>query len=190
MENIRVMLVGDDDLFWKKHLAKQLREEADMNVIHIAATREEAVEAADCLAPDVILIDIHLSPNQYEGLEAAKQISLIGNSKLIILTSAPENNVIIQAFQLGAINCLTKSSIPEIVKAIRDAYHNSSPIHRDVAGIIRNELRLMLLTPSEREVYDLYRSGLNKTQISEKMHKSFNTIKTQLKSIKSKLLIR
>jgi DNA-binding CsgD family transcriptional regulator len=45
----------------------------------------------------------------------------------------------------------------------------------------------MELSPMEREVFDLRKEGLSKQQISDKLHKSTNTIKSQLKSIKNKL---
>ncbi|MNW05252.1 Bacterial regulatory protein, luxR family [compost metagenome] len=45
----------------------------------------------------------------------------------------------------------------------------------------------MELTSSEREVFDLRKNGLSKRQISEQLHKSTNTIKSQLRSIKNKL---
>ncbi|MNJ05051.1 Bacterial regulatory protein, luxR family [compost metagenome] len=52
---------------------------------------------------------------------------------------------------------------------------------------MRNEVQLMELSPTEREVFDLRKTGLSKRQISERLHKSTNTIKTQLRSIKNKL---
>jgi two-component system response regulator DevR len=190
MEKIHVLLL-ENDLFWQEFLTTELRRESDITLTHAAVTKETATEVAESLVPDIILVDVHLSPNKYDCLEMAEDIlrATKNKSKIIILTSIVEQEVILRAFQLGAINCLTRSSSQDIVTAIREAFYNTSSIHCDVAEIIRNELRLMLLTRSEREVYDLYQKGLSKTQISEQMHKSFNTIKTQIKSIKTKLLI-
>ncbi|MGC5328090.1 response regulator [Brevibacillus sp. SYSU BS000544] len=188
MEKISVMIV-EDDVFWQKQLATDLGKENDIDVVFIASTKEQAVEAAQLLDPDIILMDIHLTHFRYDGLEAAKEMFRTGkvSGKIIIISSESDKDVIIKAFQHGATNYLTKYCLMDILQAIREAYYDHSSIHFDVAHIIRNELRLMVLTPSEREVYDLSLKGFNKTQISESMQKSFNTIKTQWKSIKSKL---
>ena len=57
-------------------------------------------------------------------------------------------------------------------------------IHSDAAEVVRNEIQLSVLTPMEREVYELKKQGLNKTQIAEKLFKSINTIKSQIRSIR------
>ncbi|WP_456363398.1 helix-turn-helix transcriptional regulator [Priestia aryabhattai] len=44
-----------------------------------------------------------------------------------------------------------------------------------------------MLTPTEREVYTLREQGLNKSQIADKLYKSVETIKRQLRIIKSKM---
>lgn len=189
MEKISVMIV-EDDVFWQKQLATDLGKEKDIEVVFVASLKEQAVDAAQLLNPDIILLDVHLTHLQYDGLDIAKEIFRTGkvSSKVIILSSESNKDVIVKAFQHGATNYLTKSSLGDILQAIREAFRDNSSIHPDVAHIIRNELRLMVLTPTEREVYDLYLKGFNKTQISESLQKSFNTIKTQWKSIKSKLL--
>lgn len=189
MSRIRVMLV-EDDPFWQQHLSSDLADEPDMEVVAVASTKEEAVQAAINHPVDVILMDINLTANNLDGLEALKEIlSLLYESgiKVIMLTSLTEKEVIMKSFQLGALNYITKQSYKDIVKAIREAYENRSTIHADAARVMRSEIQLMELTPMEREVFELRKEGLSKSQISEKLHKSTNTIKSQLKSIKNKL---
>lgn len=189
MEKIRVMLV-DADRFWRDTLSTQLSRENDIELVRIANTKEEAVAEAESLKLDVILMDINLTKHLFDGLEAAREIALRvkHKMKIIMLTSFTQREVIIKSFQSGAVNCLTKSSYPDIVTAIRDAYCDKPSIHSDVAAIIREELKLMSLTPMERQVYELRQQGMNKTEIAEALVKSVNTIKTQLKSIKNKLI--
>ncbi|MCR2804125.1 response regulator transcription factor [Paenibacillus soyae] len=189
MNRIRVMLV-EDDPFWQQNLSSDLADEPDMEVVAVAGTKEEAVEAAMNHSIDVILMDINLTANNLDGLEALKEIVpklMEDGIKVIMLTSLTEREIIMKSFQLGALNYITKQSYKDIVKAIREAYEDRSTIHADAARIMRSEIQLMELTPMEREVFELRKEGLSKTQISEKLHKSTNTIKSQLKSIKSKL---
>ncbi|MEK3883508.1 response regulator transcription factor [Paenibacillus sp. PL2-23] len=189
MNRIRVMLV-EDDPFWQQHLSTDLADEPDIEVVAVAGTKEEAVLAAASHPIDVILMDINLTANNLDGLEALKELvpRLFDDGvKVIMLTSLTEREIIMKSFQLGALNYITKQSCKDIVRAIREAYEDRSTIHADAARIMRNEIQLMELTPMEREVFELRKEGLSKSQISEKLHKSTNTIKSQLKSIKNKL---
>lgn len=186
---IKVMLV-EDDTFWQQQLSSDLNKEEDIEVTKTASTKLEALEYLQTNEIDVILMDINLTENQLDGLEATREISRNKQlkSKVIMLTSLSEHEVILKSFQNGAINYITKSNFHDIVKAIRDAYYEKASIHSDAASVMRNEVQLMLLTPSEREIYDMREKGYNKTQMAEMLHKSVNTIKTQLRSIRDKLL--
>ncbi|MGO4375275.1 response regulator, partial [Paenibacillus sp. MCAF20] len=73
MESIRVMLV-DDDPFWRSHIGMDLAVEPDIQMVGVAATKEEAVALAIQELPDVILMDINLTGNNLDGLDAAEQI--------------------------------------------------------------------------------------------------------------------
>lgn len=189
MSRIKVMLVEDDE-FWQRNLSQDLNREEDIEVVKIVSSKEEALEAALTLDIDVILMDINLTANQLDGLEATKEIfkEHKANVKIVMLTSLSDRDIIIKSFQNGAVNYITKSSYQDIVQAVRDANDNHASIHSDAAMAMRSEIQLMTLTPMEREVYELREKGLNKTQISETLHKSVNTIKTQMKSIKNKLM--
>ena len=189
MGSIRVMLV-EDDPFWQQNLSADLAEEPDIEVVAVAGTKEEAVSAASRHPIDIILMDINLTGNNLDGLEAMKEILTELDEdrvKVIMLTSLTEREVIMKSFRLGALNYITKQSYKDIVRAIREAYEDRSTIHADAARIMRSEIQLMELSPMEREVFELRKEGLSKQQISEKLHKSTNTIKSQLKSIKNKL---
>lgn len=189
MGRIRVMLV-EDDPFWQQNLSADLAEEPDIEVVAVAGTKEEAVSAASRHPIDIILMDINLTGNNLDGLEAMKEILTALDEdgvKVIMLTSLTEREVIMKSFRLGALNYITKQSYKDIVRAIREAYEDRSTIHADAARIMRSEIQLMELSPMEREVFELRKEGLSKQQISEKLHKSTNTIKSQLKSIKNKL---
>ena len=191
MRPIKVMLV-EDDPFWQENLSNDLNRELDIEVVHIASTKEYAICAYAEHEIDVILMDINLTENHLDGLDALRDIFSVqkGNVKIIMITSLAEKEVIMKSFQSGAINYLTKSSYKDIVRAVREAYVDNSSIHADVAAVMRQEIQLMTLTPMEREVFDLRETGLSKAQIAHTLHKSVNTIKSQLKSIRDKVRFR
>lgn len=189
MNVIRIMLV-DDDPFWREHISADLADEPDIEVAAIAATKKEAIQMASNQEIDIILMDINLSENNLDGLEAVEHILRLPGKdqvKIIMLTSITDAEVVMKSFRLGALNYINKSSLQDMLHAIREAYLGRAAIHSDAARIMRSEVQLMELTSSEREVFDLRRSGLSKRQISEQLHKSTNTIKSQIRSIKNKL---
>ncbi|AKG36727.1 response regulator transcription factor [Paenibacillus durus] len=191
MENkIRVILV-EDEPFWQKNISKYINKENDIEVVRIIDNGPDAIEAAKSLEFDVILMDINLSRANLDGLMAIRVLSQAGH-KVIALTAIKEQEVIAQSFKSGAVNFINKSSLVDILRAIRDAHMNQIYIHPDGSEVLRNEylkeIRLsQVLTPSERQVYDLKSRGLNKTQIAGQLHKSISTIKKQIRFVKDKL---
>ncbi|KIL41786.1 hypothetical protein SD70_05420 [Gordoniibacillus kamchatkensis] len=190
MSKIKVLLV-EDDAFWRSRLSRDLGAEADIEVVGTATDREEAVAVLRRSEADVVLLDVNLTENNLDGLEAAREINRLSTQqrpiRIVMLTSIDEEDVIIRSFQNGATNYMTKSSCEDILKAIRDAYSGRSAIHPDAAPVLVREMQLSVLTPMEKEVYKWREKGLSKNQIAEKLFKSVNTIKSQLKSIRNKL---
>jgi two-component system, NarL family, response regulator DevR len=185
---INVMLV-EDDPFWRTTLENDLNCETDIQVVAVAMSREEAVAAVKSVIIDVVLMDLNLTASNLDGLDASREILQTVKTplKIIMFTSFRDKEAILDSFRSGAINYISKNNYQDIVRAIRDAYADRSNIHPDAAAELIKELRLSILTPMEREVFELKQLGLNKTQISEKLHKTVNTIKSQLRSIKDKL---
>ncbi|WP_219637562.1 response regulator transcription factor [Cohnella sp. CFH 77786] len=189
MDKIKVMLV-EDDPFWQRTLAEDLAGEPDLAVTHIASAKEEACSLLEQAAVDVVLMDINLTENRLDGLEAAREIKLRSGRdvKVIMLTSLQEKEIIVRSFQNGAHNYITKASYKDIVQAIRDAHAGRPALHPDAVPALVQEIQLSQLTPSERELYEMREKGYTRSQISSTLNKSINTIKTQLRSIREKLV--
>ncbi|MCH5460818.1 response regulator transcription factor [Bacillus thuringiensis] len=193
MTIIRLAVVEDDPV-WMKCLCEYVEKEHDMTVIQKAATKEEALQI-NIEDIDVILLDLTLSDSNDDenlnGLQVANHLNNIGLKNIIMLTSWEEQEIILEAFDSGAINYLTKSSYRDIPGTIRDAYKGKVSIHSDVSSTLVNALKterkISVLTPSEKEVYKLKEKGLNKNQIADLLYKSVETIKKQFKMINNKI---
>ncbi|WP_332698399.1 response regulator transcription factor [Halalkalibacter lacteus] len=191
MDKIRLMIVEDDPV-WMKCISNYVKKENDITVVKQAYTKEDALQVV-CDNVDVVLLDLTLSKEDenLSGLLVASRLSDKGLKKIIMLTSWDDTEIILESFDTGAINYITKTSYRDIPDAIREAYQGKVSLHSDVSSVLISELKrerkVKVLTPAEREVYDLKEKGLNKKQISEKLYKSLETIKKQLKMIKSKL---
>lgn len=189
MNKIKVLLV-EDDLFWQENITALINLHNDIELVQILSTKDEALTAKLC-GIDVILLDIGLTRAELDGIEVAKSYYDKGYENIIMLTSFNEDYIIAKAFEHGAMNYITKSSCADIPQYIRDTFHQRIFLHSDVSRIIvdqfRNERKLRVLTPTEREIYDLKERGMNRAEIAKYLFKSVETVKKQIKKIQSKI---
>ncbi|MEH7004229.1 response regulator [Priestia megaterium] len=190
-ENIKVVLV-EDDPFWQENISTYIEKEAnDIEVISIVDSKEKVLEVVEKERQiDVVLMDINLTEANLDGIEIIEMLSK-QEIKTIALTSINEEEVIIDSFESGAINYINKSSIYDIIAAIRQAVEGRNQIHSDAVGALlgkmREEKKLRRLTDSEKEVYKLEKKGYSKKDIAERLYKTFDTIKKHSKSWRRKL---
>ena len=107
-KKIRI-LIADDHTFVRKGVASVLEDEPDFEMVGEAVDGQEAVEMAQALQPDVIVMDL-VMPHK-SGLEATREI-IAANPKvcILILTSFAEDSNIFAAIQAGALSYLMKES--------------------------------------------------------------------------------
>src|ERR1043166_737969 len=102
------VLVVEDFAPFRQFIRSTLIERADLQVICEVADGLEAVQKAEELKPDLILLDIGLPT--LNGIEAARQIrKLAPESKIIFLTQESSADVIQQAISLGAWGYVVKA---------------------------------------------------------------------------------
>lgn len=190
MEKIKLLIV-DDDPVWLKSMSAFLNKEEDFFVAGIAHTKEEAVKLVNDFNFDVILMDLNLSGDQFDGIDLSLEILNIKKVKIIILTSFQEREVIIGAFAAGAVNYFCKDNYQNIPDAVRATYNNISPLEVLVEEYshLRKETRLNILTAAEKEVYQLRKAGYSVSQIGSLLQKSPSTIKKQVNHILKKFRV-
>ena len=189
-KNIKVILV-EDDPFWQKNISMYIEKEADdIEVIKIVDSKEKVLEIVENESQiDIVLMDINLTAANLDGIEIIEILSK-QKIKAIALTSINEQDVIVESFESGAVNYINKSSIYDIILAIREAVEGRNQIHSDAAGALlgkmREEKKLRSLTSSEREVYNLEKKGYKKRDIAEHLYKTIDTIKKHSRSWRRK----
>lgn len=190
-KNIKVILV-EDDPFWQKNISMYIEKEADdIEVIKIVDSKEKVLEIVENESQiDIVLMDINLTAANLDGIEIIEILSK-QKIKAIALTSINEQDVIVESFESGAVNYINKSSIYDIILAIREAVEGRNQIHSDAVGALlgkmREEKKLRSLTSSEREVYNLEKKGYKKKDIAERLYKTIDTIKKHSRSWRKKL---
>ena len=189
---IRVAIVEDDPV-WLALMTDYLSREQDMKVVATADSKDSAMSLAEGpVIVDVVLMDINLSGNLCDGIVAALHFFEKSSAKVIMLTVYNEKQLVTNAITAGACNYIQKDNYREIPSAIRLAHQGSNPLESMLEDYrMLRELDIVKdLSPSEREILSLAKDGLTRVQMEETLHKSENTIKTQVKSIISKMQVK
>lgn len=105
--SVRVFVVDDFEAF-RRLLCSILEKMPELQVICQASDGLEAVQRAEELQPDLILLDIGLPT--LNGIEAARQIRRLSpESKIIFLTQESSTDVVQEGLNLGARGYVSKT---------------------------------------------------------------------------------
>jgi DNA-binding NarL/FixJ family response regulator len=199
IDSLKVMIVDDHALF-RRGLEMVLEQEPDIDVIGEAADGAEAIQKAQELMPDVVLMDVRMPKRS--GIEATQEIrDLLPHAKILMLTISDEEADLYDAIKAGASGYLLKEiSIEEVADAIRSVWAGQSRISPSMASKLLNEFAAMSkrtderkevpaprLTDREMEVLRLVAEGLNNREIGERLFISENTVKNHIRNILEKL---
>jgi DNA-binding NarL/FixJ family response regulator len=182
---IRVVL-ADDHAMVRRGLEQLLGAEPDIEVVGLARDGAEAIELVEQAAPDVVLMDLQMPG--IDGVAATKQIAGSGaDTAVVVLTSFSDSERILAAIDAGAVGYLLKDAEPEhVIEGLRAAARGESPLHPRAARQLltaRSRVASVELTPREREVLALVRSGLANKQIARRLTISERTVKAHLTSV-------
>jgi two-component system, NarL family, response regulator LiaR len=188
---IRVLLVDDHPVV-RQGLRALLSTQDGIEVVGEAADGETAVDEADRLSPDVVLMDV-VMPG-IDGVEALRRIGeRRPQTRVVMLTSYADERRAMEAVDAGASGFLLKDASPrDVVAAIRAAQRGEAVLHPAVAAKLLAERRRPPaahadLTARELEVLRLIARGLQNKQIAAQLHLSEKTVKTHVSAILRKL---
>lgn len=191
MDKIKIVIV-EDDLDWLKLIINYLNKEKEFVIAGTAMTKNEAIELARLVDPDFVIMDIHLSGNKNDGIEAAAEIGGISKAKIIILSALKDPETIIDSFSVGAVKFLTKDKFHNLIEDIKEMMNGLTPLEillKDYKRLKRNEY-LTVLTAQELKTFNLLEQGFTQKEIASKLVKSTDTVKNQITSIFKKLDVR
>lgn len=119
-EKVRVLIV-DDVSETRENVKKLLQFESDVEVVGIARTGKEAIQASQDLNPDVVLMDINMP--DMDGIAATEAIRAKQQAvQVVILSVQSDQNYMRRAMLAGARDFLTKPPMgDELISAIRRA---------------------------------------------------------------------
>jgi len=182
---IRLLLV-DDHPTVLLGLECVLSAAADMEVVGVATTGEEALAAFIRLQPDVVLMDLSM-PGE-GGLRAMQRVrDVSASAKVLILTSSSDDQTVAEALRSGAAGFVLKDGeSSEITQAIRGCARGELPIDPRVTRSLLSQKRtsadVLTLTPREHDVLRLLKHGLANKQIAARLGIRETTVKAHLSS--------
>jgi DNA-binding response OmpR family regulator len=101
------MLVVDDHESFRKFVCQEFGKRPEFSVISEAADGEQAVQKAEALKPEIVLLDINLPG--ISGFEVARRIRRsCPNTKILFLSQESSAEIIGEALQLGAQGYVVK----------------------------------------------------------------------------------
>jgi NarL family two-component system response regulator LiaR len=191
-EMIRILIV-DDHTVVRDGLDALISAEPGMQVVGAASDGLEAVEKAQALAPDVILLDLVMP--KMDGVQATLKIKENDPSaRILILTSFAEDHQVFSAIKSGAMGYLMKDTSSEaLIQAIRDAYDNKPSLQPDIARKLMQDIQTQdeqsrnALTEREVEILQELAMGKTNQQIADTLVLSERTVRTHITNILSKL---
>ena len=193
------ILIVDDHAVVRSGLRTILETEPEMEVVGEAGDGHAALELAQELLPDVVLMDINMG--DWDGVTATRRVrNYVPSARVIVLTNYDEDDLVFSSIRAGASGYLLKEvTATQLTNSIRTVADGFSLIYPSVARRVLDEFGQLRttstaetdvysdLTPREREVLRLIASGRANKEIAAQLGISERTVKTHISNIFSKL---
>jgi two-component system, NarL family, response regulator DevR len=192
----RILLVDDHEIV-RLGLKALLEHQSHFEVVGEASTARDAVEKVEALHPDVVVMDIRLPGGS--GIEACEEIvERFPNSKVIMLTSYAEDEMLFSAIRAGAAGYVLKQiGSDDLVRAIEAVSRGEALLDPAVTQRIFQEVRkaakeeeasaFSALTQQEKHVLLLVSEGKTNREIAKALFLGEGTVRNYVSSILSKL---
>ena len=191
------IVIADDDMLVSGALRTILEKDQDIEVQGIASNGKEAIELYRKYEPDVLLMDIRMSP--MSGLEASEEIlKEKPEAKILLLTTFSDDEYIVKALKCGVKGYLLKQDYASILPALRAVCSGQTvfgvEIVSKIPDLIRNEdgfdYAAHGINEREKEIIRLIADGNSNKEIAAELYLSEGTVRNYLSSILDKLQLR
>ncbi len=191
------VLLADDHPVVRQGMRNLLDAEASFSVVGEAEDGLQAVQLAEQLKPDIVVVDMMMP--RLNGLETIRQITArLPETQCIVLSMQSADPYIVQALKAGASGYVLKDSGPnEIVTAIQQVVSGKRYLSPQLSEklidlfIAKVETDVFdpynSLTAREREVLQLAAEGLSNNNIAEQLSISPRTVEQHRQSMMNKM---
>jgi DNA-binding NarL/FixJ family response regulator len=198
MEPIRVLIADDHPLF-RDGMHGLLDSETDTEVVGEAKTGEEAVELAEALRPDVILMDLKMPG--INGIQATREVlNRSPDVGVLVVTMFEDDDSVFAAMRAGARGYLLKDARgDEVINAIRAVAAGQAIFGPGIAQRLMGFFTVPgphvrprafpELTAREEEILALVAAGKNNAEIAGALFLSLKTVQNHVSNIFAKLRV-
>jgi DNA-binding NarL/FixJ family response regulator len=202
------IVIAEDQALVRRGAALLLSMESDMEVVGQACNGVEAVELAQLLRPDVVLMDLHMPLKG--GVVATREITrALPHTQVLVLTTLDDDETVFEAVRAGAHAYLLKDTAEnEILETIRALKRGESRLTPQIARKVMNQFRRLTpfgpsessraelatapaateaLNEKEAKVLELIAAGMSNRQIGSALFLAEGTVKNYVSRIMDKL---
>jgi DNA-binding NarL/FixJ family response regulator len=142
------IVIAEDQAIVRRGAAILLSMEPDMEVVGQARNGIEAVELAQLLHPDVILMDLHMPLKG--GVAATREITrALPNTQILVLTTLNDDETVFEAVRAGAHAYLLKDADEEeLLETIRALRRGESRLTPQIARKVMDQFRRLAQVPN------------------------------------------
>lgn len=192
---IRVLVVDDHEVV-RQGVAALLGAADDIVVCGEAGTGAEAVDQAEAMRPDVVVMDVRLGSDS--GIEATREIrARRAATRVIMLTSFANDDAMFASIMAGASGYVLKQIRgADLVNAVRSVAAGQSLLDPSMTTAVLERVRktgelkdekLARLSAQEERILTLVSEGLTNGEIAAQIHLSDKTVKNHISRILAKL---
>lgn len=191
---IRVV-IADDEAGYRSAIQRTLTLMPECQLLAVCKDGQEALDACQAEAPDVLLTDINMP--RMDGLELMRRVLRKDRDvRVVVLTVNEDEEVVFDAFRAGALGYLLKTSTPqEVIEAIRLAHRGEAKITPKIAAKVIEDFRrvkdddenddseLYVLSDRETEILELIAKGMRNKEIATHLTIAEKTVKNHVSNI-------
>ena len=181
------ILAADDHQLIRQGITGLIADEPGMTLVAEAANGREAIEQFRRHRPDVTLMDLQMP--EMNGIEAMIAIRAeFPEARIIVLTTYTGDVQVLRAIKAGASGYLLKSTlVNEMLAAIRAVHAGRKALSAEVSYDLADHAAQEALSPLEVRVLRLIANGHTNREIAAKLSVTEEAVKSQVRSILSKL---
>ena len=192
MKRIRILLADDHGVV-RQGFKMILGAQADMEIVGEAANGREAVEQAERLKPDIVVMDVAMP--ELNGIEATRRLAESAPHVRVLALSMHKDSVYVrETLRAGARGYLLKDSgANDLVAAVRAVANGEGYLSPAVSNAVLDDYRrhvtnaIDLLTSREREVLQMLAEGKTNKEIAATLNLSVYTVDAHRGHIMEKL---
>lgn len=200
MKKLRILLVDDHEML-RRGLRAILTERADWEICGEASDGRQAIEMADKLRPDVIVMDLAMP--ELNGLEATRQIRrVLPRAEILVLTFDESEALVQEVIAAGARGYVLKNDVSHVLVHAVESLSQHRPYFTSKAAEVllggfgrvkKNSMPAQVgspLTAREREIVQLVAEGKSTKELAHILGISAKTAENHRTNIMRKLKVK